>query len=122
MTAATRIELPNGYAEVRRCCINVADITADHVGQQKIYWGTIHSAKSGKDDAAWLQTQWGAPNILLKPELLGLIMEESGVDELEEFAGASFIHFGYLNQTFDGARTYLKPRDPKWFAVRLAAV
>ncbi|MBO1804546.1 hypothetical protein [Leucobacter ruminantium] len=45
-------------------------------------------------------------------------MDENDMDELDEFAGASFIYLGYLNETHDGGRTYFKPKVPEWFAIR----
>lgn len=114
-----RIDLPDGYAVVREYCVNATQVTDEHVNRKKLYWGTIHSAKLGKDGGAWLHTQWGSPNVLLVQNMLDLVMEDHEVEDVEEFAGASFLYLGYLNETRDGSHTYLRPGDPEWFALRL---
>ncbi|QWL30906.1 hypothetical protein [Rathayibacter toxicus] len=48
----------------------------------------------------------GCPNVLLSQDLLDLVMEQNAMDELEEFAGASFLELGELKPTRDSTLTY----------------
>jgi hypothetical protein len=115
----SRIELPGGHSTVHDYCVNVTQVTDEHVDRKKLYWGTVHRAKAAQDGGAWLYTQWDCPNVLLTKDLLDLVMEDNGMDDVEEFAGASFLELGYLNLTRDGSHTYLRPKDPEWFGIRL---
>lgn len=113
--ATIRIETYS--STIRRYVFNIDDLEPRHVNKQRLYWGTIYKVTAGTNGNVWLRTRGAAPNLLIPQELLGMLMADNRMNEVEEFVGTAFLTRCYLNQNRDKSGSYLKVNDPRWTVI-----
>lgn len=110
--ATIRIETYS--STIRRYVFNVDDLEPRHVNKQRLYWGTIYKVTEGTNGNVWLHTRGAVPNLLIPRELLGMLMADNRMNDVEEFVGTAFLTRCYLNEKRDKSGTYLRVNDPRW--------
>lgn len=68
----------------------------------------------GTNGNVWLHTRGAVPNLLIPRELLGMLMADNRMNDVEEFVGTAFLTRCYLNEKRDKSGTYLRVNDPRW--------
>lgn len=113
IAVANKPELP-----ARDFFVHLSDVTAQHAGQFRGYWGQLTDAGEGSDGVLWLNSGGRSEaSFLLPQEYRQQVMQRFRLDEEEDFAGMYILVLGTLRVSRYGKKI-CDVEDPAMITLR----
>ncbi|KPW97463.1 Uncharacterized protein ALO75_01190 [Pseudomonas syringae pv. coryli] len=112
------IELPEvGEFRVRDLFVNFSDITEEHVGQLRGFWGDIQDTRESKDGSRWINTgDKENVSVIVGKEVCKAFLDYHRA-KWTELEGIHFLVFGRLNRGRTNNKLWIKPKGTEYTAI-----